>query len=123
MQRTLPRRVVFARRLRRRPTVSEATLWHLLRRHQIDGFLFRRQFPVGPYFADFFCMQARFAIEIDGASHLGRSRRDRLRDTFFRRRGILVLRLPDTLVIKHPEHALTLIRAAIHIWRPRFASE
>jgi len=85
----------------------------LLRRRQIDGFPFRRQFPVGPYFADFFCIRARLAVEIDGAFHVGRSRSDRLRDTFFRGRGIRVLRIADTVVMNHPERALDMIRAAL----------
>jgi very-short-patch-repair endonuclease len=50
--------VVLARRHRSIPTRAEARLWQCLRRRQIDGFQFRRQFPIGPYFADFFCVHA-----------------------------------------------------------------
>jgi very-short-patch-repair endonuclease len=88
-------------------------LWQCLRRRQLDGLLFRRQFPVGPYFADFFCVAARLAIEIDGSSHDGRQRRDRLRDTFFRRRRIVVLRFTNEDVIHQQPAVLKRIRDAL----------
>jgi very-short-patch-repair endonuclease len=78
------------------------------------GFQFRRQYPIGPYFADFFCVSAKLAIELDGASHAGRERRERLRDTFFRKRGILVLRLSNDDALNRPAAALAQIRAALH---------
>ena len=114
MERALRRQVVFARHHRNNPTRAEATLWQRLRRRQIDGFQFRRQYPIGPYFADFFCVCAKLAFELDGASHAGRERRERLRDTFFRKRGILVLRLSNDDALNRPAAALAQIRAALH---------
>jgi very-short-patch-repair endonuclease len=93
----------------------------LLRRRHIDGFRFRRQFPVGPYFADFFCPAARLAVELDGDSHLGRERKDRLRDTFFGRRGIIVLRIPNRAVFNEPEVVISLIRDALQTRLPPHA--
>jgi very-short-patch-repair endonuclease len=90
VQRALRRQIVFGRWHRNRPTPAEALLWSRLRRRQVDGFQFRRQFPVGHYFADFFCVKAKLAIEVDGPSHAARQRRDRFRDSFFRRQGIAV---------------------------------
>jgi very-short-patch-repair endonuclease len=79
---------------------------------------FRRQFPIGPYFADFFCVHARLAIEVDGESHRGRERRDRLRDSFFRRRGIAVLRFTNKQVDEYPQRVLDAIRAALRGFSP-----
>ena len=118
MERTLARRVALARHHRNSPTIAEQQLWQLLRRRQLDGFRFRRQFPVGPYFADFFCPAARFAVEVDGNSHLGPQRKDRLRDTFFRRRSITVLRIPNHLVLDEPDNVLDLVRTALHACTP-----
>ena len=118
MERTLPRRVVLARRHRNSPTKAEGLLWELLRKRRIDGFQFRRQYPVGPYFADFFCVHARVAVEVDGDSHRGRERRDRLRDTFFRRRGIAVLRFTNDQVEEHAQHVIATIRAALRSSSP-----
>lgn len=118
MERALPRRVVLARGHRKSPTRAEALLWRLLRKRQIDGFQFRRQFPIGPYFADFFCVTARLAVEVDGESHRGRERRDRLRDTFFRRRGIAVLRFSNDHVEERSQRVIDTIRAALRAASP-----
>jgi very-short-patch-repair endonuclease len=42
-----------ARALRRRATLTERTLWTLLRNRRLAGLKFRRQVPVGPYVLDF----------------------------------------------------------------------
>jgi very-short-patch-repair endonuclease len=118
MERTLARRVALARQHRNRPTIAEQRLWQLLRRRQVDGLRFRRQFPVGPYFADFFCPAARLAVELDGDSHVDRVRKDRLRDTFFRRRGITVLRIPNRVLLHQPDLAIDLIRSALQPGSP-----
>jgi very-short-patch-repair endonuclease len=107
-----------ARQHRNHPTIAEQRLWQLLRRRQLDGLRFRRQFPVGPYFADLFCPTARLAVELDGDSHVGRERKDRLRDTFFRRRGITVLRIPNRLVLDEPDAVIDLIKTALRAASP-----
>ena len=50
-------------------SVTERRVWSELRRKQVAGFRFRRQVPIGPYFADFVCLSARLVIEIDGPFH------------------------------------------------------
>jgi len=44
-----------ARELRRDQTLYEAMLWKLIGNRQLSGYKFRRQMPIGPYFADFAC--------------------------------------------------------------------
>jgi very-short-patch-repair endonuclease len=58
-----------ARALRQTPTNAELRLWSRLRRKQLAGFRFRRQHPLGPYVADFFCAEAKLIIEVDGGQH------------------------------------------------------
>ena len=48
---------------------AEIILWSRLRRGQLLEHRFRRQYSVGPYFIDFYCVQAKLAIELDGDSH------------------------------------------------------
>jgi very-short-patch-repair endonuclease len=55
--------------LRANASQAEQKLWHHLRRKQVNGLRFRRQFPVGPYFADFVCLRARLIVEVDGGQH------------------------------------------------------
>ncbi|MEO0467365.1 MAG: endonuclease domain-containing protein [Pseudomonadota bacterium] len=35
----------------------------------MGGFKFRRQVPIGPYIADFACLEAMLVVEVDGESH------------------------------------------------------
>ena len=57
------------RELRNNPTPAEAALWQYLRRRQILGKRFRRQYSIGRYIVDFFCVECDIAIELDGAPH------------------------------------------------------
>jgi hypothetical protein len=79
---------------------------------------FRRQRPIGPYFADFFCVAAKLVVEIDGTSHAGRERRDRLRDTFLRKRGIRVLRVTNEDALLRSASVLQQIRALLQANSP-----
>ena len=58
-----------ARKLRRTSTDAEIRLWYYLRGGRLEGTKFIRQFPIGPYVADFACRDARLAIELDGSQH------------------------------------------------------
>ena len=63
-----------------------------LARRQLDGFKFRRQYSIGPFFADFFCPEARLIVEIDGSQHADELARDKNRTEFLRDAGYDVLR-------------------------------
>jgi very-short-patch-repair endonuclease len=58
-----------ARDGRRVMTPAERLLWDKLRKHQVSGYKFRRQHPIGSYIVDFYCPAKHLAIEIDGDSH------------------------------------------------------
>src|SRR5437870_7614479 len=58
-----------ARELRLNATECERKLWALLRKKQFAGLRFRRQQPLGPYIADFFCSAAKLIVEPDGSQH------------------------------------------------------
>ena len=81
-----------ARRLRREQTEWEHNLWTRLRRRQLNGFKFRRQHPIGPFFADFFCPEAKLVVEIDGSQHADELALDKNRTEFLRDAGYRVLR-------------------------------
>ena len=69
-------------------------LWSALRGRQLAGYKFHRQFPIGPFIADFVCHEAKLVVEIDGATHgtLEEVRHDRQRDAWLRMRGYRTLR-------------------------------
>ena len=81
-----------ARRLRREQTEWEDALWARLRRRQLKGFKFRRQQPIGPFFTDFLCPEAKLVVEIDGSQHANELARDESRTEFLRDAGYNVLR-------------------------------
>ena len=55
--------------LRRNETKEEKLLWENLRRKKL-GVKFNRQYSVGPYVLDFYCVEKRLGLELDGAHHL-----------------------------------------------------
>ncbi len=84
----------FARSLRRRATEAEQILWRLLRDRRFAEFKFRRQYPCGEYFLDFYCTLARLAVELDGGGHgfPDKRARDEKRNQFLSAKNIKVLR-------------------------------
>ncbi|MDV3455564.1 DUF559 domain-containing protein [Sphingomonas sp. HF-S4] len=70
-----------ARKLRREMTLPEVLLWQRLRGAKV-GVKFRRQHPIGPCVADFYCASARLVVEIDGEIHADRVDDDQARDQF-----------------------------------------
>jgi very-short-patch-repair endonuclease len=95
-----------ARRLRREMSLPEVMLWQILRR-QPGGIKFRRQHPIGQYVLDFYVLNLKLAIEVDGASHdMGdRPERDDLRDQWLESRGIRVIRIAAKDVLADPAKA------------------
>ena len=112
---TMQRPVVYsARKLRREMSLPEVLLWEQLRAAK-QGMKFRRQHPIGPYIADFYCSAAKLVIEIDGEAHdLGdRSERDIVRDAAMRNAGYEVLRIGAADVLKDVEAVILTIRATV----------
>jgi len=83
-----------SRQLRVLSSEAERKLWYFLKRKQFNGLRFRRQFPLGPYFADFVCLQARLVIEVDGSQHgePAHAAHDARRNAWLERNGFCVLR-------------------------------
>ena len=65
-----PKRVNVARCLRQADVPAETLLWRELRGGKL-GVKFRRQHPVGKYFADFACCERKLIVELDGDTHVG----------------------------------------------------
>jgi len=73
-----------------------------VRHHKLHGLQFRRQHPLGPYVADFYCAEAKMVIELDGRTHNHTVQSDRARDAWMHERGILVVRIPVSRLSKDP---------------------
>ncbi|HET6805418.1 MAG TPA: DUF559 domain-containing protein [Frateuria sp.] len=81
-----------ARKLRNHATDAERRLWHYLRREQLAGWKFRRQYPVARFIVDFACVPPRLAIELDGGQHADKCRYDASRTRLIEAEGYRVLR-------------------------------
>lgn len=80
-----------ARQLRRESTEAEKKLWRELR-SKLPQYKWRRQMPIGPYFADFACFAERLVIELDGGQHANAVTYDDARTRFIEANGYRVLR-------------------------------
>lgn len=103
-----------ARELRRNQTPTEALVWSALRRGQLDGFHFRRQYPKGPYIFDFACLTARLVVEIDGPGHDQTVAYDAERTHYIERQGFRVIRFSNEDVRKNLEGVVETIRQALN---------
>lgn len=104
-----------AAELRAGMTAVERILWSELRGGKIDGFKFRRQHPLGPYVADFFCFEAALVVEVDSDwhAHPDRRRHDAGRDDWMRKRNIETLRVFARSVTKERRAVVERIREVL----------
>jgi len=92
---------------------TEWRLWYRLRDRQLNGFKFRRQVPIGPYFADFACLEAKLIVEVDGDHHGDQLAYDARRDRWCCERGFRVLRFWVTEIDGNTEGVVETIAEAL----------
>jgi very-short-patch-repair endonuclease len=114
----LEKLVGYARTLRKQPTDAEARLWRRLRGKQL-GVRFRRQHPIAGYIVDFYCVEARLVIEVDGGGHAswGQRQWDERRARELERRGLQVMRVWNPEVIGQMDAVLEQIYARVQARR------
>jgi very-short-patch-repair endonuclease len=98
-----PRIRAHAREMRHDAVPAEQKLWWKLRDRRLAGFKFRRQQPVGPFIADFYCSECRLAVELDGDTHDGREEYDEARTQWLAASGVTVIRFVNDDVHKNLE--------------------
>jgi very-short-patch-repair endonuclease len=105
-----------ARHLRRNATPAEIALWERLRARRLHGLKFHRQYPIGPFVADFCCKERRIVVELDGEVHEGEQSiaSDKDRDRYLRGQGYLVLRIPNQQVFSDLDSVLKQISNITH---------
>ena len=92
-----------ARKLRREQTNAEGKLWYLLRNRRLAGYKFKRQFPIGPFIADFACAELKLIIEADGGQHADQKTYDARRTHWLESEGWRVLRFWNNEVLENIE--------------------
>ena len=108
-----------ARELRASLTLTEERLWQALRSRRIVE-KFRRQVPLGPFIADFCCIERWLIVEVDGGIHSRAevAARDRERDDHLRGLGFRILRLTNEEIDSDLDAALDRIESALHALTP-----
>ena len=87
--------------LRKNMTKEERHLWYdFLKVYPVP---FKRQFPIGSYFVDFYCFQAKLVVELDGSQHCTPEeiKYDMRRTEYLEQQGLLVLRISNLDVIRN----------------------
>ena len=102
-----------ARELRKQSTRAERIVWRWFRDRRFGGWKFRRQYPIGPFIADFYCDALKLVVEIDGSGHLWRWYYDEARMKYLRHVGIAVVRISNVQVCREPDAAADTIISAI----------
>ena len=71
-------------------TKEERHLWYdFLKAYPIP---IHRQYSFGEYIVDFYCHKAKLVIELDGSQHYEDPEKDRIRDAFLTKLGLIVRR-------------------------------
>jgi len=104
-----------ARELRKESSATEQRLWKRIRNRQVRGYRFRRRPIVLGKIPDFACPEAQLAIEIDGYVYAtsAKTKRDRVRDSYFLRHSITTLHISSALIWADIDAAVQLVSAAL----------
>lgn len=93
-------------------TEPERVLWRALR-EALPEWHWRKQVPLGPYFADFASHSAKLIVEVDGGQHATDSDREAERTRFLRAEGYRVLRFWNNDVLTNTTAVLQSIAAEL----------
>ena len=111
-----------ARSMRHESAAAETKLWTQLRDRKLDGWKFRRQQPIAPFIADFYCAELKLIVEIDGDSHGQREEYDASRTRHLERDGCHVIRFVNDDVFRHTDAVLAEILSQCQRLSPRWPS-
>jgi very-short-patch-repair endonuclease len=105
------------RKLRKNQTEAERKLWNKLRKKQIGGHKFFRQFGIGSYIVDFYCPLLKIVIEVDGGQHYDQEAMiyDNRRKGFLGEAGIKVIRFNNLDVLRNIEGVYEAIQKELPI--------
>lgn len=93
--------------MRKAMTDAEKLLWYRIRERGDGAPIFRRQYAIGTYILDFYCIKAKLAVEVDGYFH-GTDEgyaRDAVRDAWLETQGIEVYRIPAADIFANADAA------------------
>lgn len=103
--------------LRNNPPKAEIVLWGFLRRRQICGVKFRRQFSIDIYVVDFYAPEIKLAIEADGDTHfeLKDIEKDKKRQRYLENNGVTFLRFTNDEIFDAPEYVIDTVTKKVEL--------
>lgn len=92
-------------------TKAEEILWRRLKKKQLNGYKFRRQYSIKKFIVDFYCPEAKLVLEIDGDVHFigNRPDYDQRRQKFIESLEIKVLRFYNIDIYYNLEGVIQMI--------------
>jgi len=111
------------RDLRKQSTEAENFFWEVVRRKQISGKKFYRQYPIyyditgkeSFYIVDFYCRQEKLIIELDGQYHQYSLKKDKERTEILKFLGLRILRFNNDEIINNINEVLAIVKENILI--------
>jgi len=95
-----------ARELRGSMTPAEKAVWARLRRRSCGGYNFRRQQILIGYIVDFYCVEKKLIVEIDGAIHDAQRVEDKQRSDALEAAGFNLIRFKNKEVFDSIDHVV-----------------
>jgi len=104
----------FAKELRQNLTPAEAILWVYIKNKKL-GYKFRRQYVIHNFILDFYCIELKLGIEVDGGVHLDITNQinDEIREGLLLENGIKIIRFTNEEVYEDIDLVLQNIRDEI----------
>jgi very-short-patch-repair endonuclease len=104
-----------ARQMRHDPTPAEEKIWQHLRNRRLNGAKFRRQHAIDRFIVDFYCIEMKLVVEIDGPIHDYTPYEDAIRQEFLEAQGLTVLRFNNDMVMQSIDSVLERIAAHLQV--------
>ena len=87
--------------LRKNMTSAEAYLWNYLKQRKLGRKKFRRRYSIGNYIVDFYCLEERLIVELDGEVHKYQKEYDEEREKVLQKTGNKILRFENKMVFEN----------------------
>ena len=98
-----------AKELRKAGNLCEVLLWKQLRKKNFKQYDFDRQKVIGNFIVDFYCVDCRTVIEVDGSSHENKTEYDNERNLYLEGLGLEIIHISSNDILKNINDVMTML--------------